>query len=63
MAVDGGASEPHLSGVATESGNGADHGYGLLLVDALADRWGTIASPDGRITWCRIGGQQPERDE
>src|SRR5215470_14912715 len=60
---DGGASEPHLSGVATESGNCADHGYGLLLVDALADRWGTIASPDGRITWCRIGGQQPERDE
>ena len=59
---DGGPSEPHLSGVATEGGNGAEHGYGLLLVDALADRWGTISSPDGRITWCRISGQHPEAD-
>lgn len=52
---DGGPSEPRLTGVAAEGGNGAEHGYGLLLVDALADRWGTISSPDGRITWCRVG--------
>jgi anti-sigma regulatory factor (Ser/Thr protein kinase) len=56
---DGGPSEPCLSGVAAEDGAGAEHGYGLLLVDALAERWGTISSPDGRITWCRIGGQSP----
>ncbi len=52
---DGGPSEPRISGVAADPGSGAEHGYGLLLVDALADRWGTISSPDGRITWCRIG--------
>ena len=59
---DGGPSEPRLSGAAAEGEDGAEHGYGLLLVDALADRWGTISSPDGRITWCRIGAQQPETD-
>ncbi len=47
----GGPSEPHLSAM---PGNSAEHGYGLLLVDALADRWGTISSPEGRVTWCRV---------
>jgi len=55
---DGGPSEPRLTGVAADTENGAEQGYGLLLVDVLADRWGTISSPDGRITWCRIGMQQ-----
>lgn len=31
-----------------------EHGYGLVLVDALADSWGTIASPEGRVTWFRV---------
>jgi serine/threonine-protein kinase RsbW len=57
---DGGPSEPRLTGVAADTGIGAEHGYGLVLVDALADRWGTISSPDGRITWCRIGVQASE---
>ncbi|MGO8959151.1 MAG: ATP-binding protein [Streptosporangiaceae bacterium] len=35
-------------------GIAADHGYGLVLVDALADSWGTLASTQGRVTWCRI---------
>jgi anti-sigma regulatory factor (Ser/Thr protein kinase) len=48
---DGGPSEPR---VAALSGDGAEHGYGLLLVDVLAERWGTISSPEGRITWCRV---------
>jgi serine/threonine-protein kinase RsbW len=47
----GGPSEPRVS---TCFGDGAEHGYGLLLVDALADRWGSICSPEGRVTWCRI---------
>ncbi len=50
---DGGTSEPCL---ATAGGEG-EHGYGLLLVDTLAESWGTLPSPDGRITWCRVGGQ------
>jgi anti-sigma regulatory factor (Ser/Thr protein kinase) len=48
---DGGPSEPRVSAI---SADGAEHGYGLLLVDALAERWGTIPSPDGRVTWCRV---------
>ena len=47
----GGPSEPRLAG---PPANDAEHGYGLLLVDALADRWGTISSPEGRVTWCRV---------
>jgi serine/threonine-protein kinase RsbW len=47
----GGASEPRISDVCAD---GAEHGYGLLLVDVLAERWGTISSPEGRITWCRV---------
>jgi anti-sigma regulatory factor (Ser/Thr protein kinase) len=48
---DGGPSEPR---VAPLTADGAEHGYGLLLVDVLAERWGTISSPEGRITWCRV---------
>jgi anti-sigma regulatory factor (Ser/Thr protein kinase) len=54
----GGPSEPCLSAVPAE---GAEHGYGLLLVDALADSWGTLSSPEGRVTWCRVGGGTPAR--
>ena len=32
----------------------AEHGYGLQLVDALADSWGTLPSTQGRVTWCRV---------
>jgi anti-sigma regulatory factor (Ser/Thr protein kinase) len=35
-----------------------EHGYGLLLVDALAEKWGTIVTPDGRVTWCRLAVQR-----
>jgi serine/threonine-protein kinase RsbW len=57
---DGGPSEPRLASFAADPGTSAEQGYGLLLVDSLADRWGSISSPDGRITWCRIAMQQPE---
>jgi serine/threonine-protein kinase RsbW len=39
-------------------GMAAEHGYGLVLVDALADSWGTLASTQGRVTWCRISATQ-----
>jgi anti-sigma regulatory factor (Ser/Thr protein kinase) len=52
---DGGPSEPCVSAM---SADGAEHGYGLLLVDVLAERWGTISSPEGRVTWCRVGVAQ-----
>jgi anti-sigma regulatory factor (Ser/Thr protein kinase) len=40
--------------VSAPPGSIAEHGYGLLLVDALADSWGTVAGPQGRVTWCRV---------
>ncbi len=63
---DGGPSGPRLltsqtAGMAARAGTvscpaaaGAEHGYGLLLVDALADTWGTLTTSDGRVTWCRL---------
>jgi anti-sigma regulatory factor (Ser/Thr protein kinase) len=48
---DGGASEPRVAAMPADA---TEHGHGLRLVDALAERWGTISSPDGRITWCRV---------
>ena len=53
---DGGPFEPQIAtarGV-VEGAPGAEHGYGLLLVDALAETWGTSATTDGRVTWCRL---------
>ena len=50
---DGGTTEPCLA----TAGGGGEHGYGLVLVDTLAESWGTLPSPDGRITWCRVGGR------
>jgi anti-sigma regulatory factor (Ser/Thr protein kinase) len=53
---DGGPSEPQLPAArrGAEGTSGAEHGYGLLLVDALAETWGTSATTDGRVTWCRL---------
>lgn len=51
---DGGASGQWTSAT---PGSAAEHGYGLLLVDALADNWGTLAGPQGRVTWCRVSGR------
>jgi serine/threonine-protein kinase RsbW len=54
---DGGPSEPRLAEIATGA---AEHGFGLRLVDALADSWGTISGPDSRVTWCRVARPVPE---
>jgi anti-sigma regulatory factor (Ser/Thr protein kinase) len=53
---DGGPAEPQLPAArrGAEGTAGAEHGYGLLLVDALAETWGTSATTDGRVTWCRL---------
>jgi anti-sigma regulatory factor (Ser/Thr protein kinase) len=49
----GGPTEPHIN---DDLQHGAEHGYGLRLVNALADCWGSSSTPDGRITWCRFSG-------
>jgi len=53
---DGGPFGPQMPAErrADEGLSGAEHGYGLLLVDALAETWGTSATTDGRVTWCRL---------
>lgn len=49
--LDNGArTEPALADPAP----GAEHGYGLRIVAALADAWGTESLAAGRATWCRI---------
>lgn len=58
---DGGPAEPRLMGSEHAAPADAEHGYGLLLVSALADTWGTIATPEGRVTWCRVGTSRTEQ--
>lgn len=39
---------------AVEAGPNDESGRGLLLVDALADAWGTRPEPSGKTTWFEI---------
>ena len=48
---DGGASAPR---VIDELDPYSEHGRGLQLVAALADHWGSVCTPQGRVTWCRL---------
>jgi anti-sigma regulatory factor (Ser/Thr protein kinase) len=50
---DGGSSEPRVSALQRDD---REHGFGLQLVDALADCWATMPCPEGRVTWCRVSG-------
>lgn len=51
---DGGPAKPRLLAPARASAVPAEHGYGLLLVSALAHTWGTMTTSAGRVTWCRV---------
>ncbi|WP_425555106.1 ATP-binding protein [Kitasatospora arboriphila] len=39
--------------VAAERG-GAENGHGLVLVDAVSDRWGADLLPRGKSVWCEL---------
>jgi anti-sigma regulatory factor (Ser/Thr protein kinase) len=56
---DGGLTEPRVTVTEATGGEGAEHGYGLLLVAALADTWGTTTTREGRLTWCRVVATPP----
>lgn len=32
----------------------AEHGRGLVVVEALSECWGTEATPDGKCVWCEL---------
>ncbi|MEU5286017.1 ATP-binding protein [Streptomyces sp. NPDC020755] len=34
--------------------DGEEHGRGLVLVDALTDRWGVVLRADAKVTWCEL---------
>jgi anti-sigma regulatory factor (Ser/Thr protein kinase) len=40
---------PGLSGA-----HDGDHGRGLLILDAMADEWGTHPTADGKVVWATI---------
>jgi len=56
---DGGRTEPRVVEPLPTGVEGAEHGYGLLLVAALATTWGTSTTREGRLTWCRVVPQPP----
>ncbi|HET9689671.1 MAG TPA: SpoIIE family protein phosphatase [Acidimicrobiales bacterium] len=39
-----------------QAGDDDEHGRGLQIVAALAERWGTRTSSDGKVVWCRLTG-------
>jgi anti-anti-sigma regulatory factor/anti-sigma regulatory factor (Ser/Thr protein kinase) len=48
---DGGDGVPRLAGIIDEA---SESGRGLLLVDALAARWGTFVPDRGKIVWATV---------
>jgi anti-sigma regulatory factor (Ser/Thr protein kinase) len=56
---DGGLTEPRVVAKQSTGAEGVEHGYGLLLVAALADTWGTTTTREGRLTWCRVTARAP----
>jgi anti-sigma regulatory factor (Ser/Thr protein kinase) len=56
---DGGLTEPRVVATPPTGAEDAEHGYGLLLVAALADTWGTATTREGRLTWCRVKSRPP----
>ncbi|MEV1026339.1 ATP-binding protein [Streptomyces sp. NPDC050264] len=57
--------EVHDSGEGTVAadapGPEAEHGRGLYLVAALADKWGVGERDPGKIVWCEFGAETPGR--
>lgn len=56
---EGGLTEPRVVATPPTGAEDAEHGYGLLLVAALADTWGTTTTREGRLTWCRVMSRSP----
>ncbi|GII92297.1 hypothetical protein Ssi02_25280 [Sinosporangium siamense] len=42
-----------------DAGTEREGGRGLLLVDRIADRWGTCVHGARRVVWCELGERKP----
>jgi anti-sigma regulatory factor (Ser/Thr protein kinase) len=62
---DGIAARPPTAGwlaqVSRDPAPGAEHGFGLLIVAALADGWGAYTIAGGSAAWCRITREDTAR--
>ncbi|MEV0739992.1 ATP-binding protein [Streptomyces sp. NPDC050549] len=47
---------PILLDATTDTGLGAESGRGLLLLDAVAVRWGVEQVVSGKVVWCEVRG-------
>ncbi|MGW1465696.1 ATP-binding protein [Streptomyces sp. NPDC002308] len=48
-------------GYPAEADPGAESGRGLIIVNALADRWGAAVRRPGKIVWCEFSEGAPLR--
>ncbi|MEW1643206.1 MULTISPECIES: ATP-binding protein [unclassified Streptomyces] len=53
--------EPYAWLVVRDAGPDDENGRGLLLLDALAVRWGVEQGPRGKTVWCELDGPHPHR--
>jgi hypothetical protein len=53
--------EPYAWLVVRDAGPDDENGRGLLLLDAVALRWGVTQGPDGKTVWCELESPHPHR--
>ena len=51
--------EPYAWLVVRAAGPGDENGRGLLLLDAVAVRWGVEQGPEGKTVWCELPPPEP----
>lgn len=51
--------EPYAWLVVRAAGPEDENGRGLLLLDALATRWGVEQGPEGKTVWCELPPPEP----
>ncbi|MFD7691229.1 ATP-binding protein [Streptomyces sp. NPDC059781] len=52
-------SDPHAWLIARHPDEDDETGRGLLLLDAIARRWGVWLTPAGKTVWCELGVDAP----
>ncbi|MFI5570798.1 ATP-binding protein [Streptomyces sp. NPDC051740] len=53
-------SDPHAWIVARRPDEDDETGRGLMLLDALARRWGVWLTPADKTVWCELRGEAPQ---